>query len=83
MMHYHRYFSAARTEALTAYQATLIEIEANAEATRTREQALAEQQRDLDSERDELRFETRRAANGCCVVARTPRCRTSRRSACG
>lgn len=55
MMHYHRYFSAARTEALTAYQATLIEIEANAEATRTREQALAEQQRNLDGERDELR----------------------------
>ena len=55
MVHYHRYFSVARTEALTEYQATLAEIAANAEATRSREQALAEQQRNLDGEREELR----------------------------
>ena len=55
MIHYHRYFSTARTEALTDYQQTLAAIEANATATRAREQALAEKQNNLDSERDELR----------------------------
>jgi septal ring factor EnvC (AmiA/AmiB activator) len=59
MIHYHRYFSTARTEALTAYQETLAQIEANAAATRVREDALAEQQRNLDSERDELRSKRR------------------------
>jgi len=39
MVHYHRYFSAARTEALTEYQVTLTEIAANAEATRSRERS--------------------------------------------
>ena len=55
MIHYHRYFSTARTEALTEYQRTLAAIEANAAATHAREQALAEKQNNLDSERDELR----------------------------
>ena len=55
MIHYHRYFSTARTEALTEYQQTLAAIEANAAATHAREQALAEKQNNLDSERDELR----------------------------
>jgi murein hydrolase activator len=55
MIRYHRYFSAARSQALDEYQQTLVEIEANATATREREQALAAQQRDLDAERAELR----------------------------
>ena len=64
MVHYHRYFSAARTEALTEYQETLTRIEANAEATQAREQALAEQQRDLDGDREELRAK-RQARERC------------------
>ena len=55
MIHYHRYFSTARTEALVAYQETLAAIAANAAATRLREAALGEQQSNLDGEREELR----------------------------
>ena len=55
MMHYHRYFAQARSDAIDAYKKTLTEIAANAEATQQREQALAQQQRNLDAERDELR----------------------------
>ena len=55
MMHYHRYFAQARSDAIDAYKKTLAEIAANAAATQLREQALAQQQRNLDSERDELR----------------------------
>lgn len=55
MIHYHRYFSTARSEALTDYQQTLTEIESNAAATRLREKALAEKQNNLDTERAELR----------------------------
>jgi septal ring factor EnvC (AmiA/AmiB activator) len=55
MMHYHRYFAQARSDAINAYQQTLTEIAATAAATQQREQALAQQQRNLDAERDELR----------------------------
>jgi len=55
MMHYHRYFAQARSHAIDAYKKTLTEIAANAAATQQREQALAQQQRNLDAERDELR----------------------------
>jgi murein hydrolase activator len=55
MMHYHRYFAQARSDAINAYQQTLGEIAANADQTQQREQALALQQRNLDTERDELR----------------------------
>ncbi len=55
MLRYHGYFAAARTETLTAYQETLTAIEANAAAKQAREQALAQQQSDLDSDRAELR----------------------------
>ncbi|HET6472467.1 MAG TPA: peptidoglycan DD-metalloendopeptidase family protein [Pseudomonadales bacterium] len=55
MMHYHRYFAQARSDAIDAYKKTLAEIAANAAATQQREQALAQQQRNLDAERDELR----------------------------
>ena len=55
MMHYHRYFAQARSDAIDAYKKTLTEIAANAAATQQREQALAQQQRNLDAERDELR----------------------------
>ena len=66
MLRYHRYFSAARTQTLTAYQETLTAIEVNATTTQTREQALAQQQRDLDSDRDELR--TKRQARERLLV---------------
>lgn len=55
MVRYHRYFSAAGTQALVAYQNTLVAIQVNMDATREREQTLAQRQRDLDSEREELR----------------------------
>jgi len=55
MMRYHRYFAQARTAAINAYQETLAEIATNADAVRAREQALGEQQRSLDGERDQLR----------------------------
>lgn len=55
MMRYHRYFSAARTETLAAYKETLVALEANTTATQAREQLLAEQQHNLDSDREELR----------------------------
>jgi len=59
MMHYHRYFAQARSDAIDAYKRTLAEIAANTAATQQREQALAQQQRNLDSERDELRSKRR------------------------
>ena len=55
MMRYHRYFSAARTETLAAYKETLVALEANTTATQAHEQLLAEQQHNLDSDREELR----------------------------
>jgi len=55
MMRYHRYFAQARTEAIDDYQRTLAEIDANASAIHTREDALNQQQRHLDGERDELK----------------------------
>jgi septal ring factor EnvC (AmiA/AmiB activator) len=54
MLRYHRYFSAARTEAITAYQQTMLAIDANKTETRAREEALAEQEKKLDGERKEL-----------------------------
>jgi len=54
MLRYHRYFSAARTEAITAYQQTMFAIDTNAAQTRAREAALAEQETKLDAQRKEL-----------------------------
>ena len=54
MIRYHEYFSAARAETLAAYKQTLVELAANADATRVREQTLRDQQQTLDGERSEL-----------------------------
>jgi septal ring factor EnvC (AmiA/AmiB activator) len=54
MLRYHRYFSAARSEALDAYRRTMLDIESNATETSAREAALAERQAKLDGQRQEL-----------------------------
>jgi murein hydrolase activator len=54
MLRYHRYFSTARAATLAAYRETMSAIEANAVETLAKEQALAEQQQNLDGERKEL-----------------------------
>jgi septal ring factor EnvC (AmiA/AmiB activator) len=54
MLRYHRYFSAARTEAITAYQQTMVAIDANTAQTRTHEEELGEQEKKLDAQRKEL-----------------------------
>jgi septal ring factor EnvC (AmiA/AmiB activator) len=54
MLRYHRYFSAARTKAITAYQQTMLAIDANTAQTRTREAELGEQETKLDAQRKEL-----------------------------
>lgn len=54
MIRYHKYFSSARTESLTAYADTLAELETNAEATRAREQTLRDRQQSLAGEQSEL-----------------------------
>ncbi len=53
MLRYHRYFSAARSEALDAYLQTMAAIATNAAQTSARETALAEQQSKLDAQRQE------------------------------
>jgi len=54
MIRYHEYFSAARAESLAAYKQTLVELAANADATRARQQTLRDRQQALDGERSEL-----------------------------
>jgi len=54
MIRYHEYFSAARAETLAEYKKTLVELAANADATRAREQTLRDRQQTLDGERSEL-----------------------------
>jgi septal ring factor EnvC (AmiA/AmiB activator) len=60
MMRYHRYFSEVRLAALADYEQTLSSLEANAASlaareaeARKREEALREQQADLETEREE------------------------------
>jgi septal ring factor EnvC (AmiA/AmiB activator) len=54
MLHYHRYFSIARSSAIDAYLETMHAIEANAAETTQREAKLAEQQQRLDRQRKDL-----------------------------
>jgi len=54
MLHYHRYFSQARSTAIDAYRETMQAIEANTLQTTQREAKLAEQQQKLDRERKGL-----------------------------
>jgi septal ring factor EnvC (AmiA/AmiB activator) len=67
MLRYHGYFSAARTETLADYQATLTAIEANAAEKQAREQELAQKQTHLDADQAELR--TKRQARERVLVA--------------
>jgi septal ring factor EnvC (AmiA/AmiB activator) len=62
MLRYHRYFSAARTQALDAYRQTMAAIADNAAQTSARESALAEQQAKLDAQRQELLAQRRQRA---------------------